>query len=143
MLVLWWKKKKILQAVFPVLILAVAGMSVYNIAGIHSELPQIKKLVEQETCTKASFALSRNGKNVIVFMLDRGISSYVPYLFQEKPELKQQFDGFTWYPNTFSFGCTTNTGSPALLGGYEYTPEELNARSRDIQKLLLINTTRP
>ena len=130
-LILWKKQKKILQAVFPVLALAVAGMSVYNITGIRSELPQIKKLVERETGTKASFPLSRNGKNVIVFMLDRAISGYVPYLFQEKPELKQQFDGFTWYPNTLSFGCTTNTGSPALFGGYEYTPEELNARSSE------------
>ena len=130
-LLLWRKKKKFLQSVFPVLILAVAGMSVYNIAGIRSELPQIRKLAERETGEKASFPLSRNGKNVIVFMLDRGISSYVPYLFQEKPELKQQFDGFTWYPNTLSFGCTTNTGSPALFGGYEYTPEELNKRSSE------------
>ena len=130
-LLLWWKKKKLLQAVFPVLILAVLGMSVYNIVGIRSDLPQIRKLAERETGEKASFPLSRNGKNVIVFMLDRGISSYVPYLFQEKPELKQQFDGFTWYPNTLSFGCTTNTGSPALFGGYEYTPEELNKRSSE------------
>ena len=130
-LVLWSKKRKFLQAVFPVLILAVAGMSVYNIAGIRSELPQIRKLVEQETGAKASFPLSRNGKNVIVFMLDRGISSYVPFLFQEKPELMQQFDGFTWYPNTLSFGNATNTGSPALFGGYEYTPEELNKRASE------------
>ena len=127
-LTLWLKRGKLVRAVFPVLILAVAGMSVYNIAGIRSELPQIRKLVEQESGEKASFTLSRNGKNVIVFMLDRGISSYVPYLFQERPELRRQFDGFTWYPNTLSFGCTTNTGSPALFGGYEYTPEELNKR---------------
>jgi len=130
-LILWRKQKKILQAVFPVLVLAVVGMSVYNIAGIRSELPQIKKLAERETGTKASFTLSRNGKNVIVFMLDRAIGSYVPYLFQEKPELKQQFDGFTWYPNTLSFGGNTVTGSPALFGGYEYTPEELNKRSSE------------
>ena len=127
-LTLWLKRGKLVRAVFPVLILAVAGMSIYNIAGIRSELPQIRKLVEQESGEKASFTLSRNGKNVIVFMLDRGISSYVPYLFQERPELRRQFDGFTWYPNTLSFGCTTNTGSPALFGGYEYTPEELNKR---------------
>ena len=130
-LTLWLKRGKLVRAVFPVLILAVAGMSVYNIAGIRSELPQIRKLVEQESGEKASFTLSRNGKNVIVFMLDRGISSYVPYLFQERPELRRQFDGFTWYPNTLSFGCTTNTGSPALFGGYEYTPEELNKRTSE------------
>ena len=57
-LVLWMKKKKIVRAVFPILILAVAGMSVYNIAGIRAELPQIRKLVEQETGAKASFTLS-------------------------------------------------------------------------------------
>ena len=38
------------------------------------------------------------------------------------------FDGFTWYPNTLSYGTRTNTGSPALFGGYEYTPEEINKR---------------
>ena len=130
-LVLWQKREKLVRAVFPVLILAVAGMYLYNIAGVRSELPQIRKLVERESGTKASFPLSRNGKNVIVFMLDRGISSYVPYLFQEKPELRQQFDGFTWYPNTLSFGNATNTGSPALFGGYEYTPEELNKRAAE------------
>jgi len=130
-LVLWLKKRKLVRAVFPVLILALAGMSVYNIAGIRSELPQIRKLAERETGEKASFPLSRNGKNVIVFMLDRAISGYVPYLFQEKPELRQQFDGFTWYPNTLSFGNATNTGSPALFGGYEYTPEELNKRASE------------
>ena len=130
-LVLWRKKERMMQAVLPILILAVAVMSVYNIAGIRSELPQIKKLVEQENGDKASFTLSRNGKNVIVFMLDRSISSYVPYLFQEKPELAAQFDGFTWYPNTLSFGYSTMTASPALFGGYEYTPEELNKRSSE------------
>ena len=130
-LVLWRKKERMMQAVLPILILAVAVMSVYNIAGIRSELPQIKKLVEQENGDKASFTLSRNGKNVIVFMLDRAISGYVPYLFQEKPELARQFDGFTWYPNTLSFGNCTTTGSPSLFGGYEYTPEELNGRSSE------------
>ena len=130
-LTLWRKKERIVQTVLPVLILAVMGKSMYNIAGIRSELPQIKKQVEQESGAKASFTLSRNGKNVIVFMLDRGISGYVPYLFQEKPELWQQFDGFTWYPNTLSFGSSTNTGSPALFGGYEYTPEELNKRTSE------------
>ena len=128
---LWSRKKKIVQAVFPVLILAVAGMSVYNISGVRSELPQIKKLAEQEKGAKASFTFSRNGKNVVVFMLDRAISSYIPYLFQEKPELAMQFDGFTWYPNTLTFGSCTIIGSPSLFGGYEYTPEELNRRSSE------------
>ncbi len=73
--------------------------------------------------------LSTKGRNVIVFMLDRAVSGYVPYMLEEKPILKKQFDGFTYYPNTLSHGFFTNFGSPALFGGYEYTVSEMNKRS--------------
>ena len=72
--------------------------------------------------------LSKNGKNVIVIMLDRAAGTQTPYIFNEKSELLESFDGFTYYPNTISYGGFTNTGSPALYGGYEYTPEAMNAR---------------
>ena len=73
--------------------------------------------------------LSKNGKNVIVIMLDRAVGTLVPYIFNEKPELKDKFDGFTYYPNTISYGNCTVLGSPAIFGGYEYTPERMNERS--------------
>lgn len=72
--------------------------------------------------------LSKDGKNVIVLMLDRGMGTQLPYILNEKPELKEQFDGFTYYPNTISFGAYTNFATPALFGGYEYTPERINER---------------
>ncbi|MBR3461060.1 MAG: hypothetical protein IKH20_00110 [Clostridiales bacterium] len=75
--------------------------------------------------------LSRDGKNVIVLMLDRGLGLQVPYIFNEKPELKEQYDGFTYYRNTISYGPYTIFGSPALYGGYEYTPEGMNSRPDD------------
>jgi len=56
------------------------------------------------------------------------MGEYIPYLSKEKPELAEQFDGFTYYSNTISFGCLTNLGSPPLMGGYEYTPVEMNKR---------------
>ena len=73
--------------------------------------------------------LSRTGKNVVVFMLDRGIGGFVPYILNEKPEVAEQFDGFTYYPNTLSFGYHTIIGAPGMYGGYEYIPDEMNARS--------------
>ena len=76
-----------------------------------------------------SISLTTTGQNVIVIMMDRLISGYIPYIFDEYPEVAQQFDGFTYYPNTISFGCHTNFGSPALYGGYEYTPYNINART--------------
>ena len=61
-------------------------------------------------------------------MLDRAVSGFVPFIMNEKPELKDQFDGFTYYPNTLSYGYHTNIASPALFGGYEYTPDGLEQR---------------
>ena len=72
---------------------------------------------------------SKSGKNVVVIMLDRAISGFVPYLFAEKNELYAMYDGFTYYPNTISFGQCTLYGAPALYGGYEYTPAAINERS--------------
>ena len=61
-------------------------------------------------------------------MLDWALSGMVPYIFQEDPALVQKFDGFTYYPNTISYGAHTNLGAPALYGGYEYTPDMINKR---------------
>ncbi|MBR3305694.1 MAG: membrane protein insertase YidC [Lachnospiraceae bacterium] len=74
-------------------------------------------------------SFDRTEKNVAVIMLDRAISGFIPYLFNERPELYEMFDGFTYYPNTVSFGKVTLYGAPALFGGYEYTPTAMNARS--------------
>ena len=49
--------------------------------------------------------------------------------FKEKPDLAKTYDGFVYYHNAASFGTHTNSAVPALLGGYEYTPEAMNARS--------------
>ena len=72
--------------------------------------------------------LSKNGQNVVVLMIDRSLGTQVPYIINEKPELLEQFDGFTYYPNTISYGPATILASPALYGGYEYTPENINDR---------------
>ena len=107
-------------------LVAIGSMSAVNMV-------QIKKSVDQvlvgEYRAPTLLSLSKTGKNVIVLMLDRAMGEYIPYLFNEKPELCEQFDGFTYYPNTISFGGCTNLAIPALLGGYEYTPVEMNKRS--------------
>ena len=76
----------------------------------------------------ATITLSRTGKNVIIIMADRAQGYLVPYIFNDIDGLYESFDGFTYYPNTVSFGAHTNFAAPALFGGYEYTPDALNAR---------------
>ena len=78
------------------------------------------------------FNLSKEGNNVIVLMLDRAMGSQVPYIFNEKPELLEQFEGFTYYNNVISHGGNTNHCAPAVFGGYEYVPTELNKRDQEL-----------
>ena len=95
-------------------------------------MPDIRKSIENSSSETPTISFSKEGKNVVVFMLDRSISSYVPYLFQERPELEEQFSGFTYYPNTLSFGTRTVVAAPALFGGYDYTPDKINDRPDDM-----------
>ena len=114
-----------------VIILALSIMAPMDIISINSQIKDINKtaLVAGKT---PKFTMHKNGKNVIVFMLDRAMGEYLPYIFNEKPELKEKFAGFTAYTNVISFGGYTNFATPALLGGYEYTPVEINKRSDEL-----------
>ena len=124
------KKDSLAKAACCLLIVSLSGMSAVNLVRIHGSYPGLMESAKELKETRdIHFSLSRNGKNVVVLMLDRAIGGYIPYLFQENEELRRQFAGFTYYPNTLSFGSGTNTGVPALMGGYEYTPSELNRRS--------------
>ena len=132
--VLYFISKLGRKRIFDILVIftvAVSGMSAFNIASINSSVSGIKALTDDNKSENPGFTLSRNGKNVIVLMLDRAMGQYVPYIFNEKPELKEQFSGFTYYSNVISFGGQTNFGAPALFGGYEYTPYEMNKRSSE------------
>ena len=127
------KKPKITGPVLCVGILAVTGVGFLNSLGIigtysgyWSFWSNSKPSVEMP-----SLPLSKDGKNVVVLMLDRALGTQVPYIFNEKPELKEKFDGFTYYPNTISYGPCTIVGAPALFGGYEYTPERLSERNTE------------
>jgi len=74
------------------------------------------------------YHFSKKGKNVVVILMDRAIGSFIPYIFDEKPDIAKMYEGFTYYSNTISFAEHTNFCTPALFGGYEYTPFESNKR---------------
>ena len=103
-------------------------MSTVNIVGISSSVKSIKEEVCSDQNEDIRFKLSKNAKNVVVIMLDRAYNGYIPFFLNEKPELRELFDGFTYYSNVISFGGHTNFDAPALYGGYEYTPLEINKR---------------
>jgi hypothetical protein len=111
---------------------SIMSISIVNIYIINSSFNELKKYYvkteKKSQVVSHLFSFSRNGKNVVVIMIDRAISVFIPYIFDESPELKEIYSGFTYYPNTVSFGGYTAIGAPPLYGGYEYTPEEINKR---------------
>ena len=126
---LWKKQEKLLSVLCVAAAIAIACMSGMNLVEIRNKYTEIEKASATQTTEElASFTLDKKGKNVVVLMTDRAISGFVPYIFNEKPELYKQFTGFTYYPNTLSYGGHTNVASPALYGGYEYTPDEIQKR---------------
>ena len=127
-------KVELIKAICVIGCLAITAMSFINVNNIRKEAVELKQLAEQKNDELPEFTFSKNGKNVVVIMLDRAISAFVPYLLAEKPELKEQFAGFTFYPNAFSFGLYTNVGTPPIYGGYEYTPVEMEKRSGELLK---------
>jgi len=123
------KWKKAVPMVLLTAIIALGGMSVVNINKINTSISEITMVEADET---PNFELSKDGQNVVVIMLDRAVNEYIPYIFNEKPELKEKFAGFTHYSNTISFGGKTNFCTPPLFGGYEYTPVEMNKRNEEL-----------
>ena len=129
----WRKAKSLLRVVGVAGCLALLGLCVTNAAAIQATNRDLRSAAQAGAGNRqASFTLDRSGKNVVVIMLDRAIGRFLPYIMQERPELKQSLAGFTYYPNTLSYGSHTNVGAPALFGGYEYTPEAMNRRSDEL-----------
>ncbi len=126
---LWKKRPGILRVGCLTTLLVVTGMSLGNIVSVGGEIPEIQELAAQRSADREKVIhLDKKGKNVVVMMLDRAVGLFSPFIFEEKPELKDQFSGFTCFLNTISYGKGTHTGSPALFGGYEYTPQKLLER---------------
>ena len=125
-------KPKIIFSVFLCIDISLAGIGISDSIKIQktykSYAAAVDKQKAQSDIIEPVFHLSKTGKNVVVLMLDRAISSFVPRIFNELPETAAEFSGFVWYPNTATYNGHTMMGSPPLYGGYEYTPEKINAR---------------
>ncbi len=131
MILLYRFRDKIALWIVTLMVIAVAGMSGLNMVNIQTAYAHAGSVAEDSGASRARITLNRHGQNVVFIMLDAGISSFLPYIFEENPELAARFSGFTYYPNTVSFAKNTNMSTPSLYGGYEYTPAEINRRSSE------------
>ena len=136
---IWNHYEQVVLPIMCVTILSLSILSMLNARAIAAAVAEETKaredargdLVLPDGSPQQILHLSQSEQNVVVIFLDRAISSYLPYIMAERPELKAQFDGFTYYPNTLSHGWYTNFGAPGLYGGYEYVPAAMNSRPNE------------
>ena len=109
----------------------VKGITVHNATEKQAKNSVNVKMWTEDEITPI-YNFSTNKQNVVVFMIDRFTGKYFEQVINNYPDLKKKFQGFTFYPNTLSFGPQTTTGSPGLFGGYEYIPSESDKRTEEL-----------
>jgi hypothetical protein len=130
------KSRFIIYAFQIITLTALSFFFVFNIYKINKDFKYYEKLHGESKADvfivdapRPVFHFSRDGKNVIVVMLDAAVSGFIPYIFDERPMLLQDFSGFVYYPNCVSLGAHTRIGVPLVFGGYDYEPS-LNSSTR-------------
>lgn len=131
--VIWLKKRKVLTYVLLTALIAMSVMCIKNYNESNKELKNVYFQTENYM-VPANMTLSRNGQNVVVIMLDRAIGAYYPYIMENNERLANEFEGFTYYPNTISYGQNTIFGVPSLFGGADYTVEQMNLRNDETMR---------
>lgn len=119
------------------IILVVFGFGIQKTLKIRNDykiitLNDFKSSEKLDSEIEPIYHFSKNEKNVLVIFEDTAQSFLFPYILNQFPELKEQFSGFTYYPNCLSFGDHTVMGFPGLNGGYEYSVDRINARENDL-----------
>lgn len=124
-----WGRRVWLGRGLVVLVLGLSAMAAITTFQT-ATLPERPSEVEARQVEPA-FHLSRTQPNTILVFLDRAVGVAFPLVMERSPDLASHFQGFTYYHNTLSYGQGTSIGAPSLLGGYEYTPAGMAARSSE------------
>ncbi|MCK9523386.1 MAG: hypothetical protein M0R76_10160 [Proteobacteria bacterium] len=75
---------------------------------------------------------SPDNQNTLILMMDRFMGGFVEPMLAEVPELTTRLNGFTWYPKSIAAGENSIAGVHPLLGGYDYTPQEMSRRNQPL-----------
>lgn len=79
------------------------------------------------TSAQRFLTFSKDGKNILVIMLDSFSGYDMEKILKFDTSLKEKFEGFTLYTDTLTVGQNTIMSKAALMGGSRATPKELNA----------------
>ena len=129
------KKEKTLTVLFQAAFAAILLLAYIDFVTLkkgYAELSALQKNDDHFTSElPVFFPLSKTKANVFIVFLDRAQGSAMADALKYMPSLKEEMEGFIFFPNTLSFGSCTVTGVPAMLGGYDYTPQAINDRREE------------
>ena len=129
-----FKKTAVVNTAFSLVAFSLFLLSAIKLSEINRDYKEFKRIAAAGDSAKTVepiFHFSKTGKNVVLLYLDRAQNRFVKPIFEESPELYEQFSGFTLYDNTVSFNGHTLIGAAPVFGGYEYTPESMNRRNAE------------
>lgn len=132
-LMYWVFKRKAFKVLCQLIVLSILPTALYT-AYIFQDNPvsEIEKVSKDDNIPSYNdqlLSFSKDGKNVVIFMLDMFDGGEMQSIIDENPELQNELDGFTWYRNSLSSSSKTHGGEPGILGGHSYTPIEANKRT--------------
>ena len=113
---------KILMCSFLVII-SISSITIYK------EFISMKSATNVLPDSDKSYRISKTGKNIFIFMLDRSMNFFIDPIFENSELIKKEYTGFTVFENSIAFGLSTIFSTPSLFGGYEYTPEKIDSQS--------------
>lgn len=104
---------------------------VINLSSVTSLIKQ-QKLELKKNTSENIFHYSKKGKNIVIIMLDRAFGGFVPDIFKDSPNLRSDFEGFTWYPNTLSSSNNTLGALQTIYGGENYIVNNISNYKKDM-----------
>ena len=127
------KNKTLVYSMLSISLISFLTMGIINFTKIQKDFSALLEYQSEAAQTKIKpvYTFSKTGKNVLVVMLDRAISGFLPYIIEERPDVGEVLSGFTYFPNTVTFGNHTIYSVPGILGGYYYTPLEIQKRTKE------------
>ncbi|MGP1593870.1 MAG: YidC/Oxa1 family membrane protein insertase [Treponema sp.] len=124
--------QKYVSAALKILIASFFVITVISSITIYREFKSMNLAAKSVSTPDKAYRVSKTGKNIFIFMLDRSMNFFIDPIFETSEIVKKEYTGFTLFENAIAYGYTTNFSTPSLFGGYEYTPENIDKRSDEL-----------
>lgn len=130
--ILYSKFVKFLPSILTIIVISFLTVTGFSGINIHKEYRRLQKIDSRTVINNKAYKVSKTGKNIFIFMLDRSMNFFIDPVFEQNELVRKEYTGFTVFRNALAFGGCTYLSTPSLFGGYEYTPDNLNKRDNEL-----------